>query len=521
MGILKTLLKGLGYSVAFTLLTLFFTLVTFPEDRLREYVEVVAGQATGGRVNITELSLSGLGGVELTDAVLKMPPPETPEGASDRPGGMFQVQSMEVSASLFSLLDDVVDATFEGTVQGGQISGGHVVTAAERFELEIAEIAELRFGTAGLIIKSMIGADLRGTLGGKDLKVSYGTDLSTLQAELDLDLTDSRLVDPTIPTKQLGPLSLSTMSLGQVQLTIKAGKSSTMGIKKKKRGPGRKQDDTVIHLANVGASGGDVEFQFDDQSIIRIPSGVPMKQWGVDIHAAVRVKDAYIDHTIEKKGELEQPNKLLRMYFKQDPRMRAAMRDGVFGLTCKGTFARPNCRPTPTTIRGFKKRQPRFTSDEGDAPEESEEADKNVSESKGKKAPQGEPKDKKAKAVKAKENLKSRNSARTAASKRPTSTTARAKRPTTSRVSSAKLARDRGPNSRPNPVPIGAAARAVPTIAPPVRGRDEAYASDDDDDDEEEEEEDDDDDDDDDEEEEEEEEDDDDEEDEEDEGDEE
>ena len=92
-----------------------------------------------------------------------------------------------------------------------------------------------------------------------------------------------------------------------------------------------------------------IELQFDDQSIISIPSRAPMKQWGVDIHAAVRVKDAYIDHTIEKKGELEQPNKLLRMYFKQDPRMRAAMRDGVFGLTCKGTFARPNCRPTPTT----------------------------------------------------------------------------------------------------------------------------------------------------------------------------
>ena len=39
------------------------------------------------------------------------------------------------------------------------------------------------------------------------------------------------------------------MSLGQVQLTIKAGKSSTMGLpKKRKRGPGRKKsDETVIH----------------------------------------------------------------------------------------------------------------------------------------------------------------------------------------------------------------------------------------------------------------------------------
>ena len=133
----------------------------------------------------------------------------------------------------------------------------------------------------------------------------------------------------------------------------------------------------------MGASGGDVEFQFDEKSLITIPPKAPMKQWGVDIHAAVRVKDAYIDFSVEKNGEIEQPNRLLKMYFQQDARMRAAMRDGVFGVTCKGTFDRPNCRPTPTTIRGFKKRQPRFT---GGAEEEEEEeaADKEVSEAKEK-----------------------------------------------------------------------------------------------------------------------------------------
>ena len=35
--------------------------------------------------------------------------------------------------------------------------------------------------------------------------MAYGSDMSTLEAELDLDLSDARLVDPIIPTKQLGP----------------------------------------------------------------------------------------------------------------------------------------------------------------------------------------------------------------------------------------------------------------------------------------------------------------------------
>jgi len=466
MGILKTLLKALGYSFGFALLTAFFTLLTFPEDRLREYLEITSGHAVGGRMSIAELSLSGLGTVEIVDAVLKMPPESDAPDA--KPGGMLQVQRLEASASLLGLFDEVVDATFEATVQGGTISGGHILQSIAGFEIEIEEVADVRFGTAGLILKALLGADLRGTMGGRDLRVAFGADWSSLEADLDIDLTTARLVDPTIPTKQLGPLSLSTMSLGQVQLTVKAGKASAMGIKKKKRGPGRKTDETVIRLANVGASGGDVEFQFDDQSLISIPDKASMMQWGLDIHAAVRVKDKYIDHTIEKGGDLEQPNKLLRMYFQQDPRMRAAMRDGVFGLTCRGTFAKPNCRPTPTTIRGFKKRQPRFTGDE-------EDEDKPPEQVKAKP-------DKPAKDAKAKRGAKSPRSdaAKSRTTKRgqpPAGAKARTASPDRPRPRPTS-SRDRDPVRNGRPIPAAAAARAIPTIVPPApRGVDKAYAT--------------------------------------------
>ena len=120
MGILKTLGKGMGYSLIFTLMTLMFTLLTFPEDRLREYIEVLASDATGGRVSIADLSSQGIGGVELTDMALKMPAEKRPEGGDDRPGGMLQVQRLEAGRRALLLLDDVLDVHFSATVQGGR-----------------------------------------------------------------------------------------------------------------------------------------------------------------------------------------------------------------------------------------------------------------------------------------------------------------------------------------------------------------------------------------------------------------
>ena len=61
------------------------------------YVEVVAAHATGGRLSIAELSLSTMGHVEITDAKLTMPASPTPEGPSDRPGGMLMVGRLEAS----------------------------------------------------------------------------------------------------------------------------------------------------------------------------------------------------------------------------------------------------------------------------------------------------------------------------------------------------------------------------------------------------------------------------------------
>ena len=148
MRILKTLLRGFGYSVGFLLLTIFFTLVTFPEDRLLEYVEVMAAQATGGRVSISELNLSVAGNVELVDAVLTMPAPESQEGASKRLGGMLKVDKLYASPSLFGLLDEVVDESA-------------VVARAIEDATGFAELDQRSYAKTAEIVRGDVVAEMR------------------------------------------------------------------------------------------------------------------------------------------------------------------------------------------------------------------------------------------------------------------------------------------------------------------------------------------------------------------------
>ena len=59
----------------------------------------------------------------------------------------------------------------------------------------------------------------------------------------------------------------------------------------------------------------------------------------MDIHLAVKFSDAFIDKTIEEEdGEIAQPNKILRMAFKQDPRRRHIVNE----------LLKDYCRRTPS-----------------------------------------------------------------------------------------------------------------------------------------------------------------------------
>ena len=376
MRILGALARGAGYLVVFFMLTVVFVALTFPDDSLREWVELKGGAASGGTLRIGELDVgTTLNSVELTDVALKLPPPkpsaDMPLATEEKPKvRLLRAERILLETSLFGLaLSDDKEVEFEADVQGGQVRGGRAVYSADGgVAVNIAEVAGVQLGTAGLM-HALTGFDVRGVIGAKGIEVTKGTAIDDLSAEVDFDLSSARVVKPVIPTKQLGPIQLSDIALGDMRIKVMAGKSSALSLKKSKR---RTADPTVIWLEDVGAAGGDIELQFAETSLITLRPDAPLSKATLDVHFAVHFTDAFLDKKVTSPdGEVSQPNKILRMAFKQDARLRTAVRDGVMGITCRGTFERPNCRPGPTKIRAFAKRKPRFTPS-AEASEESE-----------------------------------------------------------------------------------------------------------------------------------------------------
>ncbi len=385
------LARGLGYLVAFLGLTIVFVALTFPDDSLRQWVELHGAAATGGELVIEELDVGTmLNSVELRGIALKLPPAKAdpaapgqgPLGGKQREMRLLRADRVRVDASLLGLaLSDDKEVQFEADVQGGEIRGGRAQVSPDgAIAVSIAEIVGVRLGTAGLL-HGLTGFDVHGVIGGKDISVSKGAAIDDVTAEVDIDLVSARIVKPVIPTQQLGPIELSDIELGDLRVHVRAGKASALSLKKSKR---RTADPTVIWLEDVGAAGGDIELQFAETSLITLRPDAPVAKATLDVHFAVHFTDQFLDKKVTRAdGEVSQPNKILRMAFKQDARLRTAVRDGVMGITCRGTFEKPNCRPGPTKIRAFQKRKARFAPSGDDATGQDEEP----------KADKGAPKD--------------------------------------------------------------------------------------------------------------------------------
>ncbi|MCB9785178.1 MAG: type II secretion system protein GspN [Deltaproteobacteria bacterium] len=368
--------KGAGYVAFFVFCTLIFAVWTFPEDRAREFLEDKGGEALGAEVRIGELDLSVTGGAELTDVVVKLQPKKVagPPGAPPpKPGPprVLKIDRFEGDVGVFALaLSRALHATFEMDMQGGTVRGGRLERVPEEgSELSIEAIEGVRLGPEGLFL-ALVGYDLQGVLGGTiDLK--QGVDPSEIEGTVDVGLSSARIVKPVIPTRQLGPLTLSDVDLGELQLKLVAGKASEVGAARKGAVRGRGGDDTVIRFEDVGASGKDLELEFDDASVINVRQGEPLGNALIDIHFAVHFTDAFLEKRVKgDDGEMSQPNKILQMAFRQDARMRGSMRDGVLGIGCRGTLSKPDCKPEPPRVRGgFKTRKPRFTSGASEEPE--------------------------------------------------------------------------------------------------------------------------------------------------------
>ena len=159
---LKDALPYLGY-VGFFVTAFFFAYLTFPYDRLRDYVVAQANsqqQEPGKRreLRIGEMSLRPLLGVKLEDVEVRRF-----DNAGDSDPSVMRADMLKVSASAWSLLFGNVSYDFEGEVGEGSFEGSY---EQDGDEVHISvEFDEVDLATAG--IGSALGFPLEGKLSGE------------------------------------------------------------------------------------------------------------------------------------------------------------------------------------------------------------------------------------------------------------------------------------------------------------------------------------------------------------------
>ncbi|MBD90956.1 MAG: type II secretion system protein GspN [Deltaproteobacteria bacterium] len=370
--------RSLGYSLFFFVMCAVFLVLTFPTEQTADYLSVKGSEALGGDLEIGELDIGITGDLDLNDVTVRFPPDGSlTKSGKPAPGPLLAVDSLELDVGLLSLLGENPSVTFDAQIQGGEINGGSVVAGPEgAAKVVIEEMSGIQIGSAR-IVKRAAGYDLRGILGGT-VDVDWKGSAETLVASVDLGLSQTRIVKPIVPTKQLGPIELGDIDVGEFRFLVEVGLQSELTSAKGKRGKRKRgKDHTVILFKEVGASGDDIDIAVDPSSTIRIIPKVPFKNARLDLHFAVQFKDRFFDKKVKgADGSTSQPNRILRMVLKQDARMRSATRDGVLGVGCRGTVGKPDCRPEQPRVRGFKKHKPRFKASASEDEDEQDKAQK-------------------------------------------------------------------------------------------------------------------------------------------------
>jgi len=397
--------KAAGYVFFFIIATIFFIVVTFPDEKMRQFVEVQASNAIGAPLSIEEGGLTGLGVLDFSGLQIRLGPvakptkwpgmdqvPEPAKGKGKKKGPKFRFingDRLHIDASITSLLfGDAYEAAFDGEFMGGELKDGvfkvdketgkATVTVGVIDSLLLGPEKLLKGATAG---DNSAGYDLRGQLSGS-LSVTWGKRPTDLRGEIDLAIAGARIVKPMIPpTKAMpAPIELSDIELGTIRIKIGIDEVSKIpGLGKRSRRSRRTKnpkagvpaapsaEPVAIHFAEIGNDSEEVVLSVDPRSVIRIAPGKPFKQATMDLHMAVQILPAYIDKKVtdKKSGETSQPNKLLSMVMK-DRKIRRSTLNGVIGFKCVGPIAKIKCDLERPRRGSFKKAKPKFGRDKKD-----------------------------------------------------------------------------------------------------------------------------------------------------------
>jgi type II secretion system protein N len=324
---------GVLYALFFAVAFMFSAYLTFPYERLRDFILTKIEAASKGKpdamqVDIGELTPSFLTGVVLHDVeVRKGTPPEAPAPASGAAAGEAPEPSAlrfdEVTArvSLWSLLMRSPKVSFKARVGEGELDGSfkqdgeaHEMEA----ELDAVDVAKLGLG-------SYLGVPLKGRATGT-LELALPAEANKATGDLQLKIAGLRVGDGktkvSLPPMKSG-MTLEEIDAGSLDLAIKAANGSA-------------------DIERFATDGKDLKIRGEGQ--IRLAN--PLRRSRPDVQLQLKLSDAYKNKTDRTKALFE----ILAM---QPDYQRAVDTEGALNLHVSGTLQTPRATPGGT-LRGRK-----------------------------------------------------------------------------------------------------------------------------------------------------------------------
>lgn len=299
-----------GYPAFFLTCFLFFAYLTFPYERLKDWivqqVEYPPGpegepRPSGYRLEIVSLEPWWLTGVELQGVRLV----RLPQAPGDHPVDAT-FEEVYARVSILSLLVGDLDVSFSALLAGGEVTGEvELADDASRYAAELDSINLRRIP----ILRSATGLPLAGVLSGQfDLTVD--ADPTKSQGAIDLRIAGLEVGDGNAKLKVpgIGGLTIDRMAAGDLLIHSKV-------------------ENGIADFKELRANGEDIEL--DGSGSLRLAQ--PLKVSKLDILISAKIKDAYKERSDRAKTLLS----LLEM----NPIARSALApDGALQFRLSGVL---------------------------------------------------------------------------------------------------------------------------------------------------------------------------------------
>lgn len=208
-------LRWAGYVAGYLLAFVVFAYLSFPYERLRQYI-VSSYNATSGGPGASRLEIDSLTwswrfpGIVAEGVRLVTPAPPAAEGDKPAPPQYLEADEIFVSGSPFALLSGAREASFGVHSLDGEISG--FVSDSEASRRLSLELEQVNPGKLPQLADVLGGLPLTGHLSGNiDIEVPEGT---FTKAEGTVELTGEELVLGDGKTKIQGMIELPPLHMG-------------------------------------------------------------------------------------------------------------------------------------------------------------------------------------------------------------------------------------------------------------------------------------------------------------------